>query len=138
MKTPAIDFTTCTAEEIFNAIIHKITTTSALYSFQNRVGTNKRNTKKALEMLRQYKLEQKRNARHRQTIMTVLKPVNPRIRNGEEITDIFSDVINGWICLYRDKIGIALSDQQVLALILSESREELKKYGIDPERHRNS
>lgn len=137
MKTPAIDFTTCTAEEIFNAIIHKITTTSALYSFQNRVGTNKRNTKKALEMLRQYKLEQKRNARHRQTTMTVLKPVNPRIRNGEEITDIFSDVINGWICLYRDKIGIALSDQQVLALILSESREELKNYGIDPERHRN-
>lgn len=137
MRTAAIDFQVATAEEIYTALVHKITTTSALYSFQNRVGTNKRNTRKALEMLRQYKLEQKQNSRHRQAIKTILKPVNPRIRNGEDITDIFSDVINGWICLYRDKIGIALSDQQVLALILSESREELKKYGIDPEKHRN-
>ncbi|MEX3018337.1 hypothetical protein AB4K05_01880 [Kluyvera sp. STS39-E] len=135
MRTAAIDFQVATAEEIFNALVHKITTTSALYSFQNRVGTNKRNTKKALEMLRQYKLEQKRNARHQRAIMTVLKPVNPRIRNGENITDIFSDVINGYICLYRDRVGIALSEQQVLALILSESREDLKSYGINPEKH---
>ena len=70
MRTAAIDFQVATAEEIFNALVHNITTTSALYSFQNRVGTNKRNTKKALDMLRQYKLEQKRNARYRQAIKT--------------------------------------------------------------------
>lgn len=137
MKKAAIDFSTSTDHEICWAIISKVTTQSALYGFIQRVGTNKKNTKSALEMLRLHKLEQKRNARSRQAIKTILQPVNSQIRNGEEITDIFSDVINGWICLYRDKIGIALSDQQVLALILSESREELKKYGIDPERHRN-
>ncbi|ASK03125.1 hypothetical protein M2J86_19320 [Citrobacter freundii] len=136
MRTAAIDFQVATAEEIYNALVHKITTTSALYSFQNRVGTNKRNTRKALQMLRQYKLEQRRNARYRQAIKTILKPVNPRIAAGEEVTDIFSDVINGYICLYRDRVGIALHEKQVLALILSEAREDLKKYGIDPEKHR--
>lgn len=136
MRTAAIDFQVATAEEIFNALVRNITTTSALYSFQNRVGTNKRNTKKALEMLRQHKLEQKRNARHRQAIKTILKPVNPSIANGEDITDIFSDVINGYICLYRDRVGIDLHEKQVLALILSEAREDLKKYGVDPEKHR--
>ncbi|HCB1468679.1 TPA: hypothetical protein MYO72_003637 [Citrobacter freundii] len=135
MRTAAIDFQVATAEEIYNALVHKITTTSALYSFQNRVGTNKRNTRKALQMLRQYKLEQRRNARYRQAIKTILKPVNPRIAAGEEVTDIFSDVINGYICLYRDRVGIALHEKQVLALILSEAREDLKKYGIDPEKH---
>ncbi|EMD6908627.1 hypothetical protein VRU76_003238 [Citrobacter freundii] len=136
MRTAAIDFQVATAEEIYNALVHKITTTSALYSFQNRVGTNKRNTRKALQMLRQYKLEQRRNARYCQAIKTILKPVNPRIAAGEEVTDIFSDVINGYICLYRDRVGIALHEKQVLALILSEAREDLKKYGIDPEKHR--
>ena len=136
MRTAAIDFQVATAEEIYNALVHKITTTSALYSFQNRVGTNKRNTRKALQMLRQYKLEQRRNARYRQAIKTILKPVNPRIAAGEEVTDIFSDVINGYICLYRDRVGIALHEKQVLALILSEAREDLKKYGIYPEKHR--
>ena len=136
MRTAAIDFQVATAEEIYNALVHKITTTSALYSFQNRVGTNKRNTRKALQMLRQYKLEQRRNARYRQAIKTILKPVNPRIAAGEEVTDIFSDVINGYICLYRDRVGIALHEKQVLALILTEAREDLKKYGIDPEKHR--
>ncbi|UQI37654.1 hypothetical protein [Citrobacter freundii] len=136
MRTAAIDFQVATAEEIYNALVHKITTTSALYSFQNRVGTNKRNTRKALQMLRQYKLEQRRNARYRQAIKTILKPVNPRIAAGEEVTDIFSDVINGYICLYRNRVGIALHEKQVLALILSEAREDLKKYGIDPEKHR--
>lgn len=136
MRTAAIDFQVATAEEIYNALVHKITTTSALYSFQNRVGTNKRNTRKALQMLRQYKLEQRRKARYRQAIKTILKPVNPRIAAGEEVTDIFSDVINGYICLYRDRVGIALHEKQVLALILSEAREDLKKYGIDPEKHR--
>lgn len=136
MRTAAIDFNVATAEDIYNALVHNITTTSALYSFQNRVGTNKRNTKKALEMIRQYKLEQKRNARHRQAIKTILKPVNPHIANGEEVTDIFSDVINGYICLYRDRIGIDLHEKQVLSLILFEAREGLKKYGIDPEKHR--
>lgn len=136
MRTAAIDFNVATAEDIYNALVHNITTTSALYSFQNRVGTNKRNTKKALEMIRQYKLEQKRNARHRQAIKTILKPVNPHIANGEEVTDIFSDVINGYICLYRDRIGIDLHEKQVLSLILFEAREDLKKYGIDPEKHR--
>lgn len=136
MRTAAIDFKVATAEEIFYALVHNITTTSALYSFQNRVGTNKRNTKKALEMLRQYKLEQKRNAHYRQAIKTILKPVNPRIAAGEEVTDIFSDVINGYICLYSDRVGIALHEKQVLALILTEAREDLKKQGIDPEKHR--
>lgn len=136
MRTAAIDFNVATAEDIYNALVHNITTISALYSFQNRVGTNKRNTKKALEMIRQYKLEQKRNARHRQAIKTILKPVNPHIANGAEVTDIFSDVINGYICLYRDRIGIDLHEKQVLSLILSEAREDLKKYGIDPEKHR--
>jgi len=87
-------------------------------------------------MLRQYKLEQKRNARYRQAIKTILKPVNPRIAAGEEVSDIFSDVINGYICLYRDRVGIALHEKQVLALILSEAREDLKKYGVDLEKHR--
>lgn len=136
MRTAAIDFSVATAEEIFNALVHGITTAPALYSFQNRVGTNKRNTKKALEMLRQYKLEQKRNARYRQAIKTILKPVNPRIAAGEEVSDIFSDVINGYICLYRDRVGIDLHEKQVLSLILTEAREDLKKHGVDPEKHR--
>jgi len=136
LRIAAIDFNVATAEDIYNALVHNIITTSALYSFQNRVGTNKRNTKKALEMIRQYKLEQKRNARHRQAIKTILKSVNPHIANGEEVTDIFSDVINGYICLYRDRIGIDLHEKQVLSLILSEAREELKKHGIDPEKYR--
>lgn len=135
MRQPAIDFQVATAEEIFNALVHNITTTSTLYSFQNRVGTNKRNTKKALEMLRQHKLTQKRNARYRQAIKTILKPINPRIAAGEEVTDIFSDVINGYICLYRDRVGTSLHEKQVLALILSEAREVLKKYGVDAEKH---
>lgn len=126
LKTAKINFGVESAETIFNAIIHGETTQTALYGFMNRVGTNKRNTTKALEMLREHKLQLKRNARASRTIRTVLKPYSAELAKGRDVLDIIQPVLTAWR-LYYARQGVGLMDHQVLILKMVESASELEK-----------
>ncbi|HDE0955532.1 TPA: hypothetical protein PCH82_002113 [Klebsiella pneumoniae] len=126
MKTAKIDFGVESAETIFNAIIHGETTQTALYGFMNRVGTNKRNTTKALEMLREHKLQLKRNARASRTIRTALRPYSAELAKGRDVLDIIQPVLTAWRLFYA-KQGVGLMNDQILILKMVESASELKK-----------
>ncbi|MBD8167431.1 hypothetical protein [Erwinia persicina] len=126
MKTAKIDFGVETAETIFNAIIHGETTQTALYGFMNRVGTNKRNTTKALEMLREHKLRLKRNARAARTFRSTLKPYSAELAKGRDVVDIIQPVLTAWRLFYA-KQGSGLMNDQVLLLKMVEAAGELEK-----------
>lgn len=126
MKTAKIDFGVENAEKIFNAIIHGETTQTALYGFINRVGTNKRNTSKALELLKDHKLRLKRNARASRTVRTTLKPYSAELAKGRDVIDIIEPVLSAWRLHYADQ-GIGLLNDQVLILKMVEAAAELKK-----------
>lgn len=126
LKTAKIDFGVESAETIFNAIIHGETTQTALYGFMNRVGTNKRNTTKALEMLREHKLQLKRNARASRTIRTALRPYSAELAKGRDVLDIIQPVLTAWRLFYA-KQGVGLMNDQILILKMVESASELKK-----------
>lgn len=126
MKTAKIDFGLANAEKIFNAIIHGETTQTALYGFINRVGTNKRNTSKALQLLKDHKLRLKRNARASRTVRTTLKPYSAELAKGRDVLDIIAPVLTAWRLHYA-KQGIGLLNEQVLILLLAESATQLKK-----------
>lgn len=126
MKTAKINFGVESAEKIFNAIIHGETTQTALYGFINRVGTNKRNTSKALELLKEHKLRLKRNARASRTVRTTLKPYSAELAKGRDVIDIIQPVLSAWRLHYADQ-GIGLLNDQVLILKMVEAAAELKK-----------
>ncbi|HFK7363685.1 TPA: hypothetical protein ACG0BQ_001053 [Klebsiella pneumoniae] len=131
MKKAKIDFGVETAETIFNAIIHGETTQTALYGFMNRVGTNKRNTTKALEMLREHKLRLKRNARAARTIRSTLKPYSAELAKGRDVIEIIQPVLTAWRLFYA-KQGIGLMNDQVLLLKMVEAAGELEKLTGEP------
>ncbi|MBK0091991.1 hypothetical protein [Erwinia sp. S59] len=126
LKTAKINFGVENAEEIFNAIIHGKTTQTALYGFINRVGTNKRNTSKALELLKEHKLRLKRNARASRTVRTTLKPYSAELAKGRDVIDIIQPVLTAWRLHYTEQ-GIGLVNDQVLILKMVEAATELKK-----------
>ncbi len=126
MKKAKIDFGVETAETIFNAIIYGETTQTALYGFMNRVGTNKRNTTKALEMLREHKLRLKRNARAARTIRSTLKAYSAELAKGRDVIEIIQPVLTAWRLFYA-KQGIGLMNDQVLLLKMVEAAGELEK-----------
>jgi len=126
LKKAKIDFGVENAEKIFNAIIHGETTQTALYGFINRVGTNKRNTRKALELLKEHKLRLKRNASASRTVRTTLKPYSAELAKGRDVIDIIQPVLTAWR-LHYTKQGIGLVNDQVLILKMVEAAAELKK-----------
>lgn len=126
LKTAKINFGVENAEEIFNAIIHGKTTQTALYGFINRVGTNKRNTSKALELLKEHKLRLKRNARASRIVRTTLKPYSAELAKGRDVIDIIQPVLTAWRLHYTEQ-GIGLVNDQVLILKMVEAATELKK-----------
>lgn len=126
MKTAKINFGVESAETIFNAIIHGETTQTALYGFINRVGTNKRNTSKALELLKDHKLRLKQNARASRTVRTTLKPYSAELAKGRDVMDIIQPVLSAWRLHYA-KQGIGLMNDQVLILKMVEAAAALKK-----------
>ncbi|HIG8797329.1 TPA: hypothetical protein ACYEOW_003284 [Raoultella terrigena] len=126
MKTAKLNFGVESAETIFNAIIKGETTQTALYAFMNRVGTNKRNTSKALELLRENKLRLKRNARTTRTIRNMLKPYSAELAKGRDAMDLIQPILQAWRVHYSQQ-GIGLMDEQILILKILESASELKK-----------
>ncbi|MFE8153868.1 hypothetical protein RBA63_18605 [Brenneria goodwinii] len=122
MKKAAHDFNTSTAEEIFQAIINKVTTQTALYGFMNRIGTNKRATKKALEMLRLHKLDQKRNARFARKTRNVLKSYST-----EQSKERIEQILTAWRLYYAKQHGTGLMNEQILLLKIFEAGRELEK-----------
>ncbi|WP_156322231.1 hypothetical protein [Winslowiella iniecta] len=126
MKTAKINFGVESAETIFNAIIHGETTQTALYGFINRVGTNKRNTSKALELLKDHKLRLKQNARASRTVRTTLNPYSAELAKGRDVMDIIQPVLSAWRLHYA-KQGIGLMNDQVLILKMVEAAAALKK-----------
>ena len=125
MKTAKINFGVESAETIFNAIIHGETTQTALYGFMNRIGTNKRNTTKALEMLREHKLQLKRNARASRTIRIALRPYSAELAKGRNVMEIIEPV-------HYARQGIGLANDQILLLKMVEAADELKKITGEP------
>lgn len=131
LKTAKINFGVESAEKIFNAIIHGETTQTALYGFINRVGTNKLNTTKALEMLREHKLQLKRNARASRTIRIALRPYSAELAKGRNVMDIIEPVLTAWRLHYARQ-GIGLANDQILLLKMVEAADELKKLTGEP------
>ncbi|WP_145598668.1 hypothetical protein [Yersinia alsatica] len=126
MKPAKLDFGIESAEIIFQSIINGVTTQVALYSFMNRVGTNKRNTTKALEMLKEHKLQQTRNARAARKIRNILRPNSGELAKGRDIIDIIQPILAAWRLFYA-KQGISLMNDQILLLKMIESADELEK-----------
>ncbi len=131
LKKAKINFGVENAEKIFNAIIHGETTQTALYGFINRVGTNKRNTSKALELLKEHKLRLKRNARASRTVRTTLKPYSAELAKGRDVIEIIQPVLTAWRLFYA-KQGIGLMNDQVLLLKMVEAAGELEKLTGEP------
>lgn len=126
MKTAKLNFGVETAETIFNAIIRGETTQTALYAFMNRVGTNKRNTSKALDLLREHKLRLKRKARTTRTTRNMLKPYSSELAKGRDAVELIQPILQAWRDHYSQQ-GLALMDEQILILKIVESTSELKK-----------
>ena len=127
MKTAKLNFGVESAEKIFNAIIRGETTQTALYAFIHRTGTNKRQTSKALDLLREHKLRLKRNARTTRTIRNILKPYSAELAKGRDAVELILPILQAWRIHYSQQCGIGLMDEQILILKILESTAELKK-----------
>ncbi|MCV5803751.1 hypothetical protein OFN34_33640, partial [Escherichia coli] len=61
---------------------------------------------------------------------TILKPLSKQRAAGMELTDILRPILEGHRQLYLDKLGLSLTHEQIIMLLVAVSgAEELEAYG---------
>ncbi len=131
-KSQRLDLTSMTGEEIAQLILFGKYTKSALWAFISRNGgadaVHAKHPQIAvcLHILKQ----ERKKARQARAVKTILKPLSNKYAEGYSLTEILNPVLQGYRELYRDKLNIDLTPEQViLFLVASDGVDRLESYG---------
>lgn len=131
-KSQRLDLTTMTGEQIADLILNGKYTKSALWAFISRHGGADAVHAKypqiavCLHILKQ----ERKKAKHARAVKTVLKPLSNKYAEGNSLTQILNPVLQGYRELYREKLNLDLTPEQViLLLIATDGVERLESYG---------
>ncbi len=131
-KSAHFNFATATASEIVSAIDSKKTTTINLHTFRTRAGGAAKadkiypHTRDALNILKRLR-QQARNSR---PFKTILKPLSNQFAAGATLVECLKPVLEGYRQMYLDKLGLALTHEQIIMLLVAtDGVEQLQKYG---------
>ena len=131
-KSQRLDLTSMTGEEIAQLILFGKYTKSALWAFISRNGgadaVHAKHPQIAvcLHILKQ----ERKKAKQARAFKTILKPLSNQRAAGMELTDILRPILEGHRQLYLDKLGLSLTHEQIIMLLVAVSgAEELEAYG---------
>lgn len=131
-KTAKFDFTQ-DAQSIAWAVLNGVTSIQNLHAFRNRISGGARqadriypNTREALRLIG----EERKKARDCKAFLDILRPLSQKYAAGETLTAILAPVLEGYRQMYLDKLGLALTHEQIIMLLITtDGVEQLDKYG---------
>ncbi|WP_320710166.1 hypothetical protein [Enterobacter asburiae] len=131
-KSQRLDLTTMTGEQIADLILNGKYTKSALWAFISRNGGADAVHAKypqiavCLQILKQ----ERKKAKQARAFKTVITPLSKQRAAGMELTEILHPILEGHRQLYLDKLGLALTLEQVIMLLVAvHGTEALESYG---------
>ncbi|CAH6659899.1 hypothetical protein [Pseudocitrobacter vendiensis] len=131
-KSQRFDLTTMTGEEIAQLILFGKYTKAALWAFIRRHGGASAVHAKypqiavCLQILKQ----ERKKAKQARAFKTVITPLSKQRAAGMELTEILRPILEGHRQLYLDKLGLSLTHEQIIMLLVAVSgAEELEAYG---------
>ncbi|ELY6361629.1 hypothetical protein C5952_00440 [Cronobacter sakazakii] len=131
-KSQRLDLTTMTGEQIADLILNGKYTKSALWAFISRNGgadaVHARFPQIAvcLHILKQ----ERKKAKHARAVKSVLKPLSNQRAAGMELTEILRPILEGHRQLYLDKLGLSMTHEQIIMLLVAvHGTEALESYG---------
>ncbi|HIE9147325.1 hypothetical protein QU889_17645 [Klebsiella variicola] len=131
-KSQRITPNAMTGEQIADAILYGTYTKTALWSFISRSGGAAAAHAKypqlavALHILKQ----EKKNAKSARAVKAILKPLSRQFADGQSLTEILAPVLQGWRCLYREKLNLDMTPEQVIMfLVATHGVENLEQHG---------
>ncbi|MEM5357969.1 hypothetical protein [Enterobacter kobei] len=131
-KSQRFDLTTMTGEEIAQLILFGKYTKAALWAFIRRHGGASAVHAKypqiavCLQILKQ----ERKKAKQARAFKTVITPLSKQRAAGMELTEILHPILEGHRHLYLDKLGLALTLEQVIMLLVAvHGTEALESYG---------
>lgn len=73
---------------------------------------------------------EKKKARDRRAIKDLIRPFSQSYANGATLTEILSPVLKGYRQMYLDKLGLDLTHEQIIMLLIAtDGVEQLEKSG---------
>lgn len=131
-KSQRLDLTTMTGEQIADLILNGKYTKPALWAFISRNGGADAVHAKypqiavCLHILKQ----ERKKAKQARAFKTVLKPLSEKYAEGYSLTEILTPVLQGYRSLYRNKLNLDLTPEQVIMLLIAtDGVERLESYG---------
>ncbi|HBV7915643.1 hypothetical protein [Klebsiella variicola] len=133
MAKPALlDFSSSTATEIVWAVMNGVTSYQNLRAFRSRVGGTAKadklypQTREAMQIIN----AEKKKARDRRVIKGLLRPFSQSSASGATLTEILTPVLKGYRQMYLDKLGLDLTHEQIIMLLIAtDGVEQLEKSG---------
>lgn len=133
MAKPALlDFSSSTATEIVWAVMNGVTSYQNLRAFRSRVGGTAKadklypQTREAMQIIN----AEKKKARDRRLIKDLLRPFSQSSASGATLTEILTPVLKGYRQMYLDKLGLDLTHEQIIMLLIAtDGVEQLEKSG---------
>ncbi|ENZ7197897.1 hypothetical protein AAHX80_24625 [Klebsiella variicola subsp. variicola] len=133
MAKPALlDFSSATATEIVWAVMNGVTSYQNLRAFRSRAGGTAKadklypQTREAMLLIN----AEKKKARDRRAIKDLIRPFSQSYANGATLTEILSPVLKGYRQMYLDKLGLDLTHEQIIMLLIAtDGVEQLEKSG---------
>lgn len=133
MAKPALlDFSSSTATEIVWAVMNGVTSYQNLRAFRSRVGGTAKadklypQTREAMQIIN----AEKKKARDRRVIKDLLRPFSQSSASGATLTEILTPVLKGYRQMYLDKLGLDLTHEQIIMLLIAtDGVEQLEKSG---------
>lgn len=131
-KSQRITPNAMTGEQIADAILYGTYTKTALWSFISRSGGADAAHAKhpqlavALHILKR----EKKKAKSARAVKAILKPLSRKFADGQSMTEILAPVLQGWRCLYREKLNLDMTPEQVIMfLVATHGVENLEQHG---------
>ncbi|MFO3905352.1 hypothetical protein AAHD62_12610 [Enterobacter hormaechei] len=131
-KSQRLDLTTMTGEQIAQLILLGKYTKAALWAFISRHGgadaVHARFPQIAvcLHILKQ----ERKKAKQARAFKTIVQPLSEKYAEGYSLTEILAPVLQGYRTLYRDKLNLDLTPEQVIMLLVAtDGVERLESYG---------
>lgn len=133
MAKPALlDFSSATATEIAWAVLNGVTSYQNLKMFRSRAGGTAAadklypQTRAAMQII----TAEKKKARDRRAIKDLIRPFSQSYANGATLTEILAPVLKGYRQMYLDKLGLDLTHEQIIMMIVAlDGVEHLEKCG---------
>ncbi|WP_159214506.1 hypothetical protein [Klebsiella pneumoniae] len=132
-KSQRITPATMTGEQIADAILYGTYTKTALWSFISRSGGADAAHAKHPQLavaLHILKREKKKKAKSARAVKAILKPLSRQFADGQSMTEILAPVLQGYRRLYREKINLDMTPEQViLFMVATHGVENLEQHG---------